>query len=149
MHDEYEVDDDSGKDQILKYDRDQSISNDVTVRLIRQLLAIMMVAVLIGAPAVQAAFAPPCRTVIAGASDRQLVSDHASVPAPMPCNGMPCNGMMPGCLDMLDCGLNAGLPVQAVGESQKLIRISAVYRIGIDTHEGLTVKPDLGPPITI
>jgi hypothetical protein len=119
------------------------------VRLIRQLLAILMVAVLVGAPAVQAAFAPPCHTVAAGVSDHQLLSDQASVPTPIPCNGMPCSGMVAGCLDMLDCGLNAGLPVQVVGESQKLIWTSAVYRISIDTHEGLTVKPDLGPPITV
>jgi hypothetical protein len=149
MHDEYEVDDASGKDQILKDDRDQSITNGVTVRLIRQLLAILMVAVLIGAPAVQAAFAPPCRTVIAGASDRQLLSDHASVPTPTPCTGTPCKGMMPGCLDMLDCGINSGLPIQAVGVSHKLTWTSAVYRISTDTHEGLTVELDLHPPITI
>jgi hypothetical protein len=102
-----------------------------------------------GAPAVQAAFAPPCHTVVVDISDHQLRSDQVSVPTPTPCDGMPCNGMTPGCLDMLDCGLNAGLPVQAVGESQELIWTSAVYRIGIDAHEGLTVKPDLGPPITV
>jgi hypothetical protein len=121
----------------------------MTVRLIRQLLAILLAAVLVGAPAVQAAFAPPCHIVVVDISDHQLRSDQVSVPTPTPCDGMPCNGMTPGCLDMLDCGLNAGLPVQAVGESQELIWTSAVYRIGIDAHEGLTVKPDLGPPITV
>jgi hypothetical protein len=149
MHDGYERDEDSGTDWTLKYGRYHSICKSVTVRLIRQVLAILMVAVLVGAPAVQAAFALPCHTVVAGVSDVQLLSDQASVPTPTPCNGMPCNGMMPGCLDMLDCGLNAGLPVQAVGESQEFIWTSAVYRIGIDTHEGLTIKPDLGPPITV
>ena len=121
----------------------------MTARLIRQLLAILLAAVLVGAPAVQAAFAPPCHTVVAGISDHQLRSDQVSVPTPTPCNEMPCNGLMPGCLDMLDCGLNAGLRVQAVGEGQELVWTSAVYQIGIDAHVGLTIKPDLGPPITV
>jgi hypothetical protein len=149
MHDGYEPDAGFGTDRALKYGRQQSTCKSVTVRLIRQLLAILMAAVLVGAPAAQAAFAPPCHAVVAGVSDHQLLSDQASVPTPTPCNGMPCNGMMPGCLDMLDCGLNAGLPAQAAGESQELIWTSAVYRISVDTHEGLTVKPDLGPPITV
>jgi hypothetical protein len=130
----------------LKYGRYHSTCKSVTVKLIRHLLAILMVAVLVGAPAVQAAFAPPRHAVV---SDHQLMSDQASASAPTPCNGMPCTGMMPGCLDMLDCGLNAGLPVQAAGESQEFIWTSAAYRISIDTHEGLTIKPDLGPPITV
>jgi hypothetical protein len=116
----------------------------MTLRLIRQLLAILMMMVLIGAPAVQAAFTAPCHTVVANVSDQQLLSGQTSVPMPMPCKGS-----MPGCLDMLDCELSAGLPVQAAGESQKLIWVSAVYLIGTDTHEGLSVEPDLGPPITI
>ena len=78
-----------------------------------------------------------------------MLSDKASVSSPTPCNGMPCKGMTPGCLDMLDCGLNAGLPVQAVGVSQEFIWTSAVYRISIDTHEGLTIKPALNPPIML
>jgi hypothetical protein len=119
------------------------------MRVFKQLLAILMMAVLIGAPAVQAAFAPSCHTIIVNASDYHLLSEQNSVSAPAPCNGTPCNEMMPGCLDMLDCGLNTGLPVQAVGASQKLIWTTAVYRISSDLHEGLTVEPDLGPPITI
>ena len=149
MHYGYESDEASGADRTLNCGRHHSTCKSVTVKLIRHLLAILMVAVLVGVPAAQAAFAPPCHTVVAGVSDHQLLSDHASIPTPTPCNGMPCNGMMPGCLDMLDCGLNAGLPVQAVGESQEFIWTSAVYRISIDTHEGLTIKPDLGPPVTV
>jgi hypothetical protein len=130
----------------LKDDRQQSTCGNMTMRLIRQLLTMLMVAVLIGAPAVQAAFTMPCHAVAASPSDQdhRLISDPTSVPVPMPCKGV-----TPGCLDMLDCGLSAGLPAQAVGESQKLIWTSAVYPISSDMHEGLSVKPDLGPPITI
>jgi hypothetical protein len=116
----------------------------MTVRLIRQLFAILMVAMLMGAPALQAAFPAPCHAAAANVSDHQSLSDQTSVPPPMPCEGT-----MPGCVDMLDCGLTAGLPAQAVGESQKLVWTSAVFPISTDAHEGLSVKPDLGPPITI
>jgi len=121
----------------------------MTVKFLGRLVAILMVLVLTGAPAVQAAIAPSCHTVSAGASDDRQLFGQTLVATPMPDHGTPCDGMMPGCPDMLDCSANAGLPVQAVGESHKLIWTSDVYRAGIDMHEGLTVKPDLDPPITI
>jgi hypothetical protein len=56
---------------------------------------------------------------------------------------------MAGCADMLGRGLSTGLPAHATAAAHKLTWISAVYRAIADARVGLSVKPDLGPPITI
>lgn len=108
-------------------------------RLIRQLFAILIAAALIGAP-VTAAIAMSRGVVVTSAPDDQLSSDQA--PAP-------CKQMTPCCADMLGCGLNAALPTEIVALAHKPTWTPAVYQIAADMHEGSSVKPDLGPPITI
>jgi hypothetical protein len=116
----------------------------MTGRLIRLLFAILIGTTLTGAPAVQAAIALPCDTVATSAPDHLLSSGHAPASAPTPCKGT-----MAGCADMLGCGLSTGLPAHATAAAHKLTWISAVYRAIADARVGLSVKPDLGPPITI
>ncbi len=112
--------------------------------LIRSLLAILIATVLIGAPAVQAAITMPCQTIVASTPDYQMSSGQAPAPTPTPCKGV-----MPGCADMLSCNLGAGLPAHVTAVAYKLIWTSVAYRTLADALEGLTVEPDLGPPITI
>jgi hypothetical protein len=112
------------------------------VRLFRRLFAIVIAMALMGAPAVQATITQPCDTVAASVSDHQLLSGQTPAPTP-------CKGMMPGCPDMLGCTLSAGLPTYAAAMAQELIWIPIAYRAITDAREGLSVKPDLGPPITI
>jgi hypothetical protein len=114
----------------------------MTLRLIRQLFAILIATVLIGAPAVQATMTMPCHTVVASATDHQLPS--AQAPAPTLCKGT-----MSACAVMLGCGINAGLPAHITQAAHKLIWIPVAYRALTDAHEGLSIKPDLDPPITI
>jgi hypothetical protein len=114
------------------------------VKLIRSLLAIFVATVLIGAPAVQAMITMPCQTAVTSTTDHPLPS--AKAPDPM---SAPCKGTMPGCADMLGCGPSASLPVQVTAVAHKLIWTSAAYQAVADLHEGLSVKPYLGPPITI
>jgi hypothetical protein len=112
-------------------------------RLIRLLFAIVIGTALVGAPAVQAATAMPCATVVTIDPDHTLSAGKASTSVPTPCKAMP------GCADMLGCGLSAGLPAHIGALSQERAWTSTVYRAIADAHEGLSVKPDLGPPITI
>jgi hypothetical protein len=114
------------------------------IKLIRSLVAILVVTVLIGAPAVQAMFAVPCQNVVMSATDQQLSS--AQPPASTPA---PCKGMMPGCADMLGCGIDASLPVQVPTAAHRLIWTSLSYQANADWHEGLSEPPYVGPPITI
>jgi hypothetical protein len=126
----------------LKSDRQQSNSIGMTGRLFRLLFAILISTSLTGAPVVQAAIAMTCDTVVTSVPDHLLSSGQASASAP-------CKGTMPGCADMLGCGITAGLPARVTAKAHKLTWTSAVYRAIADAREGLSVKPDLGPPITI
>jgi hypothetical protein len=113
-------------------------------RVIRQLLAIAIAILLVGAPTVQATITMPCDTVVTGAPDHQLST--GSTPTQIP---VPCKGMMPGCADMLGCAVTAGLPAHVTGAAHMLIWSSVAYQAVVSWHEGLSIKPYLGPPITI
>ena len=112
------------------------------VRLIRSLLAILIAMVLIGAPGVPAAIAMPCDTIVASATDHQQLAGHHP-------NSTPCKEKMLGCAEMLGCGLTASLHVRDTVVSNQPIWVPAVYWPVADSLEGLFLKPDLGPPISI
>jgi hypothetical protein len=111
------------------------------MRLLRRLFAVLVAAALIGAP-VQAALAMPCDAVVASAPDHPLVSDQA--PA-----STPCDGMMLVCPDMVGCGVAAGLPAHLTGIAHKLVWTAAAYWAAAESRKGLSVEPDIDPPITI
>jgi hypothetical protein len=111
------------------------------MRLLRRLFAVLIATALIGAP-VQAAIVMPCDAVVASAPDHPLFSDQA--PA-----STPCDGMMLICPDMIGCGVTAGLPAHVTGVAHKLIWAPATYWATADLPQGLSVEPDIDPPITI
>ena len=111
------------------------------MRLLRRLFAVLIATALIGAP-VQAAVVMPCDAVVASAPDHPLFSDQA--PA-----STPCGGMMLNCPDMVGCGVVAGLPAPAIGVMHKLVWSPAAYWASADLPQGLSVEPDIDPPITI
>lgn len=112
-------------------------------KLIRQMFAILIAMVLIGAPAVQATMAMPCDTGVTSNPGRQLSTGQAPAPATTPCKGM-----VVGCDGMLGCGFSAGLLDHGTAVAHRLTWTSAAYRAVSDVHEGLSIVPDLGPPIT-
>jgi hypothetical protein len=114
------------------------------VKLFRSLVAIVVAAVLIGAPAVQATPIMPCQNMVTGVTNQQMSS--AQAPDPI---FAPCKGTMPGCADMFGCGIDASLPAQVWAVAHKLIWISLSYQGDADSREGLSVPPYVGPPITI
>jgi len=132
------------KDRVLKSDRQRSNSIGMTGRLIRLLFAVLVGTALIGAPAVQAAIAMPCETVVTSAPNHPLSSGQTPAPAPAPCKGV-----MPGCADMLGCAITAGLPPRITATAHKIFWTSITYKAVADWLEGLSIKPYLGPPITI
>ena len=113
-------------------------------RVARQLLAIVIAILLVGAPTVQATITMPCDTVVTSAPDHQLSSGSVPIQTPVPCKGM-----MPGCADMLGCAVTAGLPAHVTATAHQLIWTSVAYRTVADRHEGVSIKPYLDPPITI
>ena len=123
----------------MKNERRHSTSTSMVAKLIMRLLVI--VTALVGAPAVQAAAAMPCDTIVTVAQSRVLSSTQAPSSAP-------CNTMTLGCAEMLGCGQNANLPVRVATATRATWRSIAYWSVP-GSLEGLLVKPDLGPPITI
>ena len=119
------------------------------LRLISSVLAILIATVLIAAPAVQAATMPamqaaamPCDTDVTSAPDLQHPSDHDQ-------KSTSCNDKMSSCVDMLGCGLSAGLPGRIAMTIGQAVWTSVAYSPVADLPEGLSVEPNLGPPISI
>ena len=125
----------------MKDDCTESSCLDTMLRLIRSVLAILIATVLIAAPAVQAA-AMPCDTDVTSAPDLQHPSDHDQ-------KSKSCNDKMSSCVDILGCGLNAGLPGRIAMTTSQAVWTSAAYWPVADLLAGLSVEPNLGPPISI
>lgn len=111
-------------------------------RLVRLLLALLIAGALVGAPAVQAAATVPCSTTIAGATNPLHASGYDQ-------NSVPCNDKMPSCVDMLGCGPGVSLPAHTAPTVSLLTWTRAAYFPAADLLDGLSVEPDLGPPISI
>jgi hypothetical protein len=110
------------------------------VKLFRTLSAILIVAVLIGAPGVQATVTMPCQTTItSAASDPQSASQDQNP------TSSPCKQMMPGCTDMLGCGPGAYLSVQDTAVAHNAVETTAAYEVIAASGKGLSVKPYLHP----
>lgn len=88
----------------------------------------------------QAMIAMPCDIVAASTTGHK--PSNQAPPAP-------CNEMTAGCADMLGCGLSARLPTNVTAAAHELIWTKATYPAISDVHQGLSIEPDLGPPITI
>lgn len=125
----------------MKNDRRHSKCKGMVAKMIIRLLAIVIVAILVGAPTVQAAVAMSCDTAVNVAPSHSVSTTHASSPAP-------CKAVMAGCAEMLGCGLSANLRVRVATATQVAWTAVAYWPV-LGSLQGLFVKPDLGPPITI
>ncbi len=108
-------------------------------RLLRPLLVALVAIALVGAPTFQAAVSPTS-AMHAAAAQHETCSEQLANPAP-------CKSMVPACADMLGCVTVASLPVPAISAAVSLTWTSIAYRVGSDVQDGLSIKPDLGPPI--
>jgi hypothetical protein len=127
--------------KFLKSDRHLPNSMSMMGKLIRVFFAILIATALVGAPAVQAAAAMSCDTTVASMAGHPP-SGHFRTPAP-------CKEKMPGCTDMLGCGVSASLDARVAVATNEQVWTPATYWPIAGSLDGLVVTPDLGPPITI
>ena len=59
----------------------------------------------------------------------------------------PCTGHMPNCIDYLGCGTVSALPASPVAIAVALEWISLNYDFAPTSLSGMSVKPELSPPI--
>ena len=125
----------------MKTDRHRPICLSMMGKLVRVMFFIVIGMALVGAPVAQAGAAAPCGPIIASMAD-QSPADHSQAPTP-------CKEKMPGCDQMLGCGVSASLQARALTATNEQIWTPVAYSPVVDLLEGLRLKPDLDPPIAI
>jgi hypothetical protein len=114
------------------------------VTLLRRILAVVIVIAYVGATMLQvvpatAANATMSQTTMGG-------MDHGQ---DNPGDKMPCKGMLPGCITDLGCIFLVSLPPPDLA----LVTLTAWFSVSYDNRsqglDGRTIKPALGPPISL
>lgn len=113
----------------------------MVIRFLRLLLAVTVAIGLAGAPAAEAAIVTPC-----GAAHTSGIHNAPSSDAPA---SAPCKATMLSCANAADCGLSAPLLASAALIHIPSMSARVAHSTGTDRHEGLSVEPNLNPPIAI
>lgn len=59
----------------------------------------------------------------------------------------PCNGLTPACIDSVGCAVPTALPVPPLSASTMFEWVAATFTLPDNSMSGLSVEPDLTPPI--
>lgn len=79
-----------------------------------------------------------------GMSMTMDMGDGSAMPMPMP---MPCKGKIPNCYSSMGCIFMVALPPAYTPTATQLAWSRVVYASVASRHAGLSLQPDLGPPI--
>ena len=116
---------------------------------LRSLLVVLAVAGLFGQTTVRAM---PMQALAAEASSEVAAADHcaqmaeaAAEPATQP-DG-PCKQMTPECIGKMGCAVAVMEPPQRAVDAAPVRYASVAYRRVSEAHPGLSVSPELFPPI--
>jgi hypothetical protein len=109
-------------------------------RLLRPLLAILIAFALIGPLAAQAAAPMPCH------GECFSLTAHQADPGQFP---TPCKSMATVCMTALGCVATVNLPDYQSVAATRLSWAPVTYRADTRVIDGLSLAPDLGPPIAI
>jgi hypothetical protein len=115
------------------------------VKLLRQILALLIVTAYLGATVLQVAPVYAANTDISSSSMNGMMHEQAGQG-----DKMPCKGMLPNCVTDLGCIFLLSLP--AAPELNVFTRtawLSVVYHGSSQFLHGRTIEPALGPPIPL
>src|SRR5262249_1337249 len=129
----------------LDRSRAEPYFSGMLMKLLRQVLALLIVTAYIGATIVQAA------PSYAGTMHRAAMN-HAAMGGMMhdhdnPGDKIPCKGMLPGCVSDLGCIFLVSLPARDLTFATVTAWSSVTYDHPFQGLHGRTIKPALGPPI--
>ena len=114
------------------------------VKLLRQIFALLIVTSYVGATVLQAAPTYAANTNTSGSSINGTMHEHDS-----PGDKMPCKGMLPNCVTDIGCISLVSL----LAPDLTLVAMTAwspvIYDNTPEGSLGRTIKPALGPPISI
>ena len=114
------------------------------VELLRRILALLIVTAYVGATMLQAAPSYAANADMSSSSMNGMMHEHDGQG-----DKMPCKGMLPGCVTDLGCIFLVSLPAPNVTLFTVTAWLSVIYDNASEALPGRTVKPALGPPISL
>jgi hypothetical protein len=114
------------------------------VKLLRRILVLLIVTAYVGATVFQVApvFAASAATGSAAMNGMMHEQDGQS-------EKLPCKGMLPGCVTDIGCIFLVSVPTPDLTLVTTTTWSSVIYDNASDALRGRTIKPALGPPISL
>ena len=114
------------------------------VKLLRQTLALLIVTAYVGATVFQVAPTYAANADTSSSSMNGMMHEHDG-------HGemMPCKGMLPGCVTDVGCIFLVSLPAPDLTLVDMTAWSSVIYDNASEGSRGRTIKPALGPPISL
>ena len=114
------------------------------VKLLRRILALLILTAYVGATMFQVAPTYAANADMSSAAMNGMMHEHDS-----PGDKMPCKGMLPGCVTDLGCIFLVSLPAPDLTLATLTAWSSVIYAGSSRSLPGRTIKPALGPPISL
>jgi hypothetical protein len=113
------------------------------VKLLRQILALLIVTAYVGATMLQVAPSYAANADMSSSFMNGMMHEQDGQG-----DKMPCKGMLPGCVTDLGCIFLVSLPAPNVTLFTVTVWSSVIYDNASEALPGRTIKPALGPPIS-
>ena len=114
------------------------------MRLLRRMLTLLIVTAYVGATMFQVAPTYAANADMSHAAKGGMMHEQDS-----PGDKMPCKGMLPGCVTDLGCIFLVSLPAPDLRLVTMTAWSSVIYDSASKGLPGRTIKPALGPPISL
>jgi hypothetical protein len=114
------------------------------VKLLRRILALLIVTAYVGATTLQVAPVFAASAEAGSSSMNGMMHEHDS-----PGEKMPCKGMLPNCVTDLGCIFLVSVPTPDLNLFTVTTWSSVIYHNASEALRGRTIKPALGPPISL
>jgi hypothetical protein len=116
----------------------------MSVKLLRQILTLLIVTAYVGATMLPAAPSFATKTDMNPAAMNGMMHEE-----PGQGDKMPCKGMLPGCITDIGCIFLVSVPTPDLTLVTTTTWSSVIYDNASDALRGRTIKPALGPPISL
>ena len=114
------------------------------VKLFRRILTLLIVTAYVGATVLQVVPTYAADADMSSASMAGMMHEHES-----PGDKMPCKGMLPNCVTDIGCIFLVSLPTPDLNLFTTTTWSSVIYHNASEALRGRSIKPALGPPISL
>ena len=114
------------------------------MKLLRRIFALLIVTAYVGATDAAGRPTYAAHADMSGSSMNGMMHEHDS-----PGDKMPCKGMLPNCVTDIGCIFLVSLPAPDLTLVAMTAWSSVIYDNTAERSRGRTIKPALGPPISL